>query len=379
MGQKIEAALYLHVPFCQAKCLYCSFYSVPNALDLVPLYLKALREEIRLWTQRVSQYRFVTFYVGGGTPSLLEPSFYKEFLEVVSRELDFSPQECTIEANPEGLTLSKLKAYRELGFNRFSLGAQSLDPRGLKILSRRHQIRDILQAIDLACRSGFENISLDLIFAWPGQDLKTLREELKSLLSLGIPHLSFYELTFEPGTRLYHEMLAGRISPLPEEEIVEMYYLIHQELEKKGFSHYEISNYARPGYQAKHNLFYWQARPFLGLGPAAASDVLGTRYKNISDLKSYLKALRQGVFPPREEERLSLEARFREAVVLGLRLLEGVSAPELKQRFGYDLRLYYGENLDFLIRAGFLEWKGDYLCFTFPGLLVANQIQARLV
>ena len=379
MGQALEAGLYLHVPFCRAKCPYCDFYSLPGALSLVTDYLKALKKEIALWAPEVANYRLVTFYAGGGTPSLLPPEFYATLFETLEAFFCLELKELTLEANPEGLSLKTLQAYREIGFNRLSLGVQSLDPRGLGILGRRHGVAEVRRAVLLAREAGFENLSLDLIFAWPGQDLSILAQELEALLELAPEHVSCYELTLEPHTPLARQVASGELSLPPEETVVEMYALIQKTLKRYGFFRYEISNYARAGYQCQHNRFYWERRPFLGLGPAAASHVGETRYKNAEDLRAYLEALAQGKFPPREEEHLSKEAAFREAVVLGLRLLEGVSAQELKRRFGLDLSSYYGKELEDLVAQGLLCWQADRLRLTPKGLLVASQIQARLI
>ncbi len=378
MGQTL-AGLYLHVPFCRSKCPYCDFYSLPQALSQASAYLRALKQEIALWAPFVQDYRFVTFYAGGGTPSLLGPDFYAAVLEALEASFSLALEELTLEANPEGLDLEDLKALRALGFNRLSLGAQSFDPKGLKVLGRRHGVADISRAVSLARKAGFENISLDLIFAWPGQDLSGLKQELKALLELAPEHVSCYELTVEPESSLAEKVACGELSLPPEEIVVEMYALIQETLAQQGLWRYEISNYARTGYQCRHNRFYWEVRPFLGLGPAAASHVGAVRYKNAADLAAYLQALDQGHWPPRELDVLDPEARFREAVVLGLRLLEGVSAPELKARFGFDLHTYYGQTLADLVAQGFLCWQGERLCLTPKGLLVASEIQAHLV
>ncbi len=379
MGQTLEAALYLHVPFCRAKCPYCDFYSLPKALDKAPLYLKALKMEARLRAPELKKYRLVTFYAGGGTPSLLPPSFYEELFSFLAGLFPLEFKEVTLEANPEGLSLNQLKAYRSLGFNRLSLGAQSFQEKGLRALGRRHTVHEIEKAVELARRAGFENLSLDLIFAWPGQTLKDLEEELKKAVSFGPEHLSCYELTIEEGTPFGQLYAQGKLV-LPEEEtVVSMYSLIEDFLTASGYEHYEISNYAKPGWRCQHNLFYWQARPYLGLGPAAGSYLNGVRYKNIEDLEAYLTALLSGRLPPQEIERLSKEARFREAVILGLRLLEGVSRSRLFQEFGFDLKEYYGPVIEDLIKKGLLEWAGDFLKLSKKGLLLANQVLSYLV
>ena len=380
MGRLEEAALYLHVPFCRSKCPYCDFYSEPGGVtaELSRRYLEAVKAEVSRRKEEVSGYLFVTFYAGGGTPSLLGPAFYEELLDFLSRELNFSPQELTLEANPEGLTLSLLKEFRRL-FDRLSLGAQSLLDEGLLALGRRHTVEEVFRAVDLSREAGFENLSLDLIFAWPGESLSAFARELKILASLSPEHVSCYELTLEPGTRFFRLHQEGRLRLPPEEEVVAMHHLAHEFLGEAGFEHYEISNFARPGFRCRHNLFYWEVRPYLGLGPGAASYLRGVRRKNEEDLAAYLESLAGGGLPPAEEERLGPEERFREAVILGLRLLEGVDLGELERRFGFEPRAYYGKRLLRLLEEGLLVLEGERLSLSERGRLLANVVFRELV
>ncbi len=380
MGQAlIQAGLYVHIPFCKAKCPYCDFYSISNALDKSVPYLEALKTEVTLWARLLKNYRFVTFYVGGGTPSLLSPKFYEELLDHLYQILSFEPHELTIEANPESLSLRRLKEFRSLGINRLSIGAQSFLDKGLKALGRRHTVADIQKAVALARKAGFENLSLDIIFAWPGQKLKDLEKEISLAISLSPEHISCYELTIEKNTlfgKLYKE---GKLNLPDENTILAMYHLIEEYLSSNGYEHYEISNYAKPGWHCKHNLFYWEAKPYLGIGPSGASYIENVRYKNLESLDVYIKALQSKNFPPREEEKLSKEERFREAVILGLRILQGISRKKLYKSFGFDIKRYYGETLENLVEKGFLEWAGDLLRFTKSGMLLANQVLSYLV
>ncbi|OAG27796.1 radical SAM family heme chaperone HemW [Thermodesulfatator autotrophicus] len=377
----IKAALYVHLPFCRAKCPYCDFYSLPfSDLEKIPVkeFLEALKKEITLWQPRLKNHKFVTFYAGGGTPSLLPPSFFEELFSFLKANLYFIPEEATIEVNPEGLTFENLLGYRRV-FNRISIGAQSFTKKGLKALGRRHLVSDIEKAVTLARKAGFSNLSLDMIYAWPGENLEDLEEELKLLVSFEPQHVSCYELTPEPETPLWELIQKNKIKLLPEEKIIKFFWFIHEFLEGKGFKHYEISNYARPGYQCKHNLFYWEAKPYLGLGPGAASFLEGKRFKNEENLKKYLEALGQGQFPPREIETLDAEARFREAVILGLRVLKGISLPEFKKHFGFDVLTYYGKTLKSLLAEGFLILENDRLRLSRKGILLSNFVFRELV
>ena len=375
-----EAALYLHVPFCRSKCPYCDFYSLPLVpeRDLLESFLKALKKEVLLRREELKGFQFVTFYVGGGTPSLLPRWFYLDLFEFLRETLAFSPEEATLEANPEGLTLEYLAGLREI-FNRLSLGAQSLLNEGLRALGRRHRVREVKEAFRAAREAGFRNISLDFIFGWPGQTLSLLTRELEELRLLGPEHVSYYELTIEEGTPFHQAFEKGELSLPPEEEVVRMHEMIDSFLKEAGYEHYEISNFARPGFRCRHNLFYWEARPYLGLGPGAASYLHGRRSKNVEDVRVYLQSLEAGRLPPREEEELPREKRFREAVILGLRLLEGIDLEAFKSRFGYEVREYYGPRLEKLRDLGLLELVGGRLRLTRKGRLLANVVFRELV
>ncbi|NPB10002.1 MAG: radical SAM family heme chaperone HemW [Thermodesulfobacteria bacterium] len=374
----MRAGLYLHVPFCRRKCPYCDFFSLPVSDPPVEEYLRALKKELELRREELEGLVFTTFYVGGGTPSLLPPWFYEELFSFLAGRLSFAPEERTLEANPEGLTPSLLKEYRLL-FNRLSLGAQSFSPEGLRVLGRLHTVEQTKEAVLRAQEAGFQNLSLDLIFAWPGQTVEMLAREIEEALSLAPEHLSCYELTVEPGTPFEQAFRRGTLRKPREEEILAMFSLLWERLAAAGFEHYEISNYARPGRRCLHNLFYWRAEPYLGLGAGAASFLGGRRTKNLEDLKGYLSALEQGRRPVGEEEELDSEALFREAVVLGLRLREGVLRRELRERFGFDLAQYYAREIPFLEARGLVHWDGERLRLTARGLLLANVVFRELV
>ncbi|HIE32622.1 MAG TPA: radical SAM family heme chaperone HemW [Thermodesulfobacteriaceae bacterium] len=371
----MEAALYLHVPFCRQKCPYCDFYSVPTKPE-EEIYLKAVLREAEIWKSAISEdLSFVTFYAGGGTPSLLSPSFYEKLFEGLGRLFDFRPEELTLEANPEGLNRGILTAYRKVGFNRLSLGLQSLSEKGLRALGRRHTLEEGFRAISDARESGFENLSVDLIFGWPGETLEDLQRELEGILQISPEHLSYYELTPEKGTPLFEELAAGR-TRLPEEDtVVSMYLTIHESLSAAGYHHYEISNYARPGHTCRHNLFYWKALPYLGLGPGAASFLENKRYRTPPNLTLYYRALSEDKFPAILEETLSPEEAFREAIILGLRLLEGVSARELYRRFGFDLFQIFSQELEKLLKTGLIIKEGDRLRLSLRGVILSNQVK----
>ncbi len=365
-------ALYLHIPFCRRKCPYCDFYSVTEVIS-EDRYLSALERELELWLEVLpAEAEFVTFYAGGGTPSLCSPKFYGKLFEKLSRRLKFRPKELTLEANPEGLSLQRLKEYASAGFNRISVGVQSLTERGLRILGRLHGVKQAVSAVQWATDAGFETVSVDLIYAWPTQTLKELERELELVLALRPHHISCYELTYEKGTPLEKALREGRLKPLSEDEVITMFDLIRESL--SSYEHYEVSNYASLGRRCLHNLFYWKAKPYLGLGASASSFFCRRRWKN-PDLKTYLTKLEEGVLPAFLEEELDEEAALREAVVLGLRLLEGVDLEELKRRFGVDPSFSFKDEVRRLKALGLLEEHGSRIRVTDKGLLLLSQVQ----
>ena len=375
----MKLALYLHVPFCRRKCPYCDFYSVthpPNEEE----YLRAVLTEARLWRERLpSPVVFITFYAGGGTPSLLSPGFYARLFEQLGKIFPFQPEELTLEANPEGLDQARLHGYLAAGFNRLSLGFQSLLPRGLAALGRVHSVEEARRAYFQAREAGYRNVSLDFIFGWPGQTLSLLEKELEEVIRLGAEHLSFYELTPEPGTPLFRRLQEGKLALPSEETLVRMHEMVRERLSSAGYEAYEISNYARPGFRCRHNLFYWKAQPYLGLGPAAASFLHRIRLRNPEDLQGYLRALKEDKLPARVEEELSEEGAFREAVILALRLSEGVKREEFLARFGRDPEQFFAREIRELKELGLLEVSPRGFFLSPRGRLLASQVQLKFL
>ncbi|WP_333570580.1 radical SAM family heme chaperone HemW [Thermodesulfobacterium commune] len=366
----IRVALYLHVPFCIKKCPYCDFYSLPHvpSPDEEKTYLKAVKTEVLYLKDFVEKLsgtalNITTFYAGGGTPSLLSPGFYQELFEFLSSQFRFTPVELTLEANPDTITPEKLKGFVETGFNRLSLGVQSLSEKGLKTLKRTYQLKTALKALDIAS-SLFSNLSVDFIFGWKGQGLKTLKEEIKKALSFSPTHLSFYELTLE------HEVSFSGFSP---NKPVDLFYrFIEHTLESQGYVRYEISNYARPGFECRHNLFYWEVKPYVGLGPSAVSRIANLRWQNPQDLKAYVETLlNQKKLPLTPLETLTPLDFAKEYVFMGLRLKKGIDLRTLSAKFGYYLDPWVLKNL---IEKGLIERKGNRVSLTSQGRLFHNQV-----
>lgn len=344
------AGLYLHIPFCQRKCSYCDFYSVESDTATLESYAGLLIKQLtRVGEQGLWLQPFESIYFGGGTPSLLSPTAIASILEVVSRHYRVSAHvEITLEANPGTVSLQSLEGYREAGINRLSLGLQSCNDNHLVNLGRLHDRQAGLDAFGWARSAGFENISLDLMFALPGQNRSELEDELQSYLGLKPEHLSCYGLTAEPGTPFEQKVASGQLT-LPDEDFyAEAFLLIDERLTADGYDHYEIANYARPGLACRHNLGYWQRTPYLGIGAGAHSfhdAQWGSRWQVPADLDAYRLALHARQEPTICLETFDRNSALSETVYLALRTRYGVSDAALRQRFGCTLQDAFPEAL----------------------------------
>ncbi|MDR2354287.1 MAG: radical SAM family heme chaperone HemW [Deltaproteobacteria bacterium] len=360
--------LYIHVPFCSRKCPYCDFYSV-NSLHQIPDYTKALALEvtsqIRYWHEG-----FDTLYLGGGSPSLLERDDLSEVKKAISPLSVSSRAEITLEANPEDVTIDKVKFWADWGVNRISLGVQSFSQEVLfHSLGRSHTKQHNYDAISFIKKVGL-NLSLDLIYGWSGQTPEDWEADLKVALSFSPKHISAYSLTPSRGTPLYYNLERGLHPPLPPEDTVaELFLMTACILGDGGFQHYEVSNFARRGQVCRHNLKYWRREPYLGLGPAAHSFDGIRRYANLSSLQDWIMALHSGRTHRDFIEDIDLEQAKLESVMLGLRLSEGLSTSQVKG----------SEKLEFLIEEGYLIQDGNKVIPSEKGFLAADYLARTLV
>lgn len=362
--------IYIHVPFCKQKCVYCDFYSLPHREEQMDAYVSALRSQLA--ETDFSGYEADTVYFGGGTPSYLGPRRLTALLEAVSAACPVAPgAEVTFEANPDSAgDPDALSALRRAGFNRISLGMQSADDGELTAIGRIHTMAQVCAAVKAARRAGFENLSLDLIYGLPGQDLPRWRENLAAAVELGPEHLSCYGLKAEPGTPLYahRETLPG------DEEQADMYLETVDLLEARGYRQYEISNFAKPGRESRHNLKYWTLGEYIGFGPGAHSDFRGVRYAWARDLEAFLR--RDHLLS--EARRMSPQDRETEWLMLSLRLARGLDTAEWEARFRRPFALF----LPFLARcqaAGYAVQEEGRWRLTPRGFLVSNQIIGELL
>jgi oxygen-independent coproporphyrinogen-3 oxidase len=376
------SSIYVHVPFCARKCLYCDFYSIED-LGAVDAFLEALDREIAL-ARAAARPPVQTVFLGGGTPSLLAPAQIARILDALAGAFALAPDaEVTLEANPGTVTPQTLRAYRTAGVNRLSLGVQSFADEALRALGRIHSAAEARAAIGAARGAGFANLGLDLIYAIPGQTPEAWEATLQEAVGFAPEHLSPYALTIERHTPLGRLVGAGRMRPSPDALEVRMFERTMELLEVHGYEHYEVSNYARPGFHCRHNLVYWRHENYMGFGPAAHSFRLapdsrsGHRWWNVADLPAYVERLGRGEPPDAGEERLGPAELLAERIFLGLRD-GGLDVGDLRRRLGYDLLVERGELIRELLGEGRLERDGDLLRLTRTGYPVCDEIAERL-
>lgn len=375
-----KAGIYIHIPFCIKKCNYCAFLSGPAGPEVRQEYVNHLIKEIRLRSREVPEAD--TIYFGGGTPSLLTPEQIGRILEEVRSAFRISEDaEVTLEANPGTFTAESLAGYRAAGINRLSMGVQSMDDRRLRYLGRIHTAEDVRRDVKMAREAGFHNINLDLIFAIPGTDVSDAMEDLEAIAALEPEHISFYSLQLEEGTSFFRDFEAGKLREVPDETDREMYHRGIQALREKGYRHYEISNFAWPGYESRHNSKYWNMAEYVGLGLGASSYTGHRRMVNETDLKAYSETLDRGKLAFVEVHENSEADDISEAVFTGLRREEGVRYRDV---LGSEATFweYFREALP-EARAyeagGFLEMDDEGLRLTERGIDISNGIMALFV
>ena len=373
--QKKPTSAYVHIPFCTQICYYCDFSKVFIKNQPVDSYLEHLLEEFRSYDIR----KLRTLYIGGGTPTALSASQLEVLLEGLTENLDLSVlEELTIEANPGDLDADKIAVLKNSAVNRVSLGVQTFDDKMLKKIGRSHLEKDIYENIDRLKLAGFDNISIDLIYALPGQTMDQVKENVAKAIGLDIPHLSLYSLILENHTVFMNRMRRGKL-PLPKEELeAEMFEYIIAELERAGFEHYEISNFSKSGFESRHNLMYWDNAEYYGIGAGASGYVNGVRYKNHGPIRHYLSAVEEGNARITEEH-LSQKEQMEEEMFLGLRKKSGVSMARFEEKFGRSFDGLYGETVRDLVQQGLMQIEGDRVRMTKRGLFLGDTVAERFI
>jgi len=376
----MAAALYIHIPFCRSKCPYCAFASCSGHQDLYQPYLTSVARELKFQAADGLGCPLKSIFVGGGTPTVLPVSGLAWLLEACQRIFPVERDaEITVEANPGTVDQPYLEALLAAGVNRLSLGMQTLVQAELEALGRSHTVDQALAAFRAARAAGFANINLDLMYGIPGQTPETWAVSLGHALSLAPDHCSLYQLTVEPGTPLHCHLRDSTVKLPEEEEILEMDAITRLNTTVAGLGQYEIANYALPGRRCRHNLNYWFNGDCFAAGAAAVSYHNGVRERRLADPEEYIRRIGRGKTVVEDREELSRETSFRETVIVGLRLVEGIERQRLIKRYGLDPLEYYGSTLARLITGGFLALAGDRLLITDKGRPLSNQIMAELV
>ncbi len=371
------AGIYLHIPFCKTRCIYCDFYSDTNELQIND-FVKAICAESLMRKSEINE-PIKTIYFGGGTPSRLSNRYFQQIFETIFSLFSVEKDaEITLEANPDDLSEKYIQLLRELPFNRISIGIQSFDDDELKFLSRRHSSQQAIDAVKRCKKAGFRNISIDLMYGLPHQTLEVWKENLQKTCELNIQHISAYHLIYEEKTKLYSLLQKGKIQPVTDETSTEMFTTLTDTLAKNGFEHYEISNFAKNGLYSQHNTSYWKDKKYLGLGPSAHSYDGENRSWNTASLDKYIEAIQSGKLL-QETEHLTTSQKYNEFILTGLRTMWGVNLQQLKNSFGdkyYDL---YAKNAQRYIDKGLLKIENQSLKLTREGIFISDGIMSELM
>lgn len=372
--------LYVHVPFCKSRCHYCTFHSQAFNQVTFAWYQKTLLKEIELWSRRLKKPRLKTVYFGGGTPSLIPPHQLDTIMKALRKNFTFQDgMEITIEANPDSaMDVSYFRALLSMGFNRLSLGIQSLSDDDLYLMGRPHSAQQAVQAFGLARQAGFHNISVDFIWGLPGQRMAGWLKSLETVVKMKPEHISAYNLTLEPNTVMGKQCTDGTYKMPTEKELGRMFIYGAEFLESRGYMHYEVSNYARMGFMSRHNNGYWAGDDYLGLGPSAVSTLGKRRFTNPRYMDEYDAAIR-GAFVGEDFEELSSQDLLREMVMLSLRTTKGLDLKEFRERAGYDLIKRKEPLITALHRENLVRINRGRLMLTKNGMLASNPIIRRLI
>ncbi len=376
----MHAAIYIHIPFCQKKCNYCSFYSVKIEPGVVSQYIHALEQEM---ARTELPDKITTLYIGGGTPSALSLTALQQLLELINKSLlphAVPNLEFTIECNPASIEKDKLKLLKNFGVNRLSIGVQSFNDDELKILGRLHNAQQAITKVELAAGKGFENISIDLIYGIPGQTTQTWERSLQNAVALPIKHLSSYCLSFEKNTSLNTQLQSGAINKLPMELEKKMYHQMIDFLKDNSLHQYEISSFSLPGYESVHNLNYWTGGYYIGLGPAAHSyrkiDHKYLRWANVSNVEHYIQPKTSNI---EFKEILTREDRITEFIMLGLRLRKGINPAQFKKNFHISLEALIGNKLQELLNNGLLLKNREAIFIPEDKLFISDEITSKML
>ena len=372
------AGIYLHIPFCKTRCIYCDFYSTTRS-ELITRYIHALCNELEMRKEYLKEEKIETVYFGGGTPSQLGEEDFQQIFKAIQKHYGLEDcREITLEANPDDLSKEYLQMLSALPFNRISMGIQTFDDATLKLLKRRHNARTATEAVRRCREAGYQNISIDLIYGLPGETKERWEKDLRQAISLNVEHISAYHLIYEEGTPLYKMLQQHSVSQVDEDSSLNFFSTLIDTLSAAGYEHYEISNFCKPGMYSRHNTSYWQGIPYLGCGPSAHSFDGDSREWNVASLNQYLSSVEQGQ-RLHETEQLDTRTRYNEYIITGLRTMWGISTEELKSKFGDRLWEYCSEQAKPYLENGKLKLHNDRLKLTKEGIFVSDGIMSDLL
>ncbi|MBE6013614.1 MAG: oxygen-independent coproporphyrinogen III oxidase [Lachnospiraceae bacterium] len=370
-----DTGIYIHIPFCLSKCLYCDFTSFRGRDGMYESYKNALLKEIRN-TPLLEEYLIKSIFIGGGTPTVLPPRFISEIMEELSKLHIADDAEITIEANPKTLNMDYLRVLKFSGINRLSMGLQSTDNTVLKKIGRIHKYEDFLINYNDALKAGFHNISADIMFGLPGQDIEGFSNTVETVSKLGLRHISAYSLIIEEGTPFFDLYEEGKLDLPEESEERKMYYLLIDTLSSKDYIHYEISNFSKKGFESQHNIRYWERGEYFGFGLSAHSLVENVRYENTEDLSFYIENSSNLKNIRTNSHEISEKEAMEEFMFLGLRLIKGVGVEKFKKIFGKDIFSVYYKPIHDNIKKGLLMYEANRIFLTARGLDLSNMVMA---
>lgn len=371
------AGIYIHIPFCKSRCIYCGFYST-TLLDLRKKYINAVCREMELRKNYIRE-PFSTIYLGGGTPSLLDEAELTKLFLYINNVYDVDRNaEITMECNPDDITPEFTNMLSRLSINRVSMGAQTFADSRLRLLHRRHNSDEVKHAVKLLREAGIKNISIDLMFGFPDESLSQWKEDISAALALNVEHISAYSLMYEEDTPLWKMLDTGKVKEIDEELSLAMFKELVRQLTDAGYEHYEISNFARPGYRSRHNSSYWHQVPYIGLGAAAHSFALNSRQWNVADLKLYIEKINNGIIPMEREE-LDNDTTFNDIITTALRTSDGIDLNAMETRLGKRYRNTLISAAGKHIEQGLLEIRHDRLRLTAEGIFISDMVMSDLM
>lgn len=371
------AGIYIHIPFCKSRCIYCGFYST-TLLDLRKKYINAVCREMELRKNYIRE-PFSTIYLGGGTPSLLDEAELTKLFLYINNVYDVDRNaEITMECNPDDITPEFTNMLSRLPINRVSMGAQTFADSRLRLLHRRHNSDEVKHAVKLLREAGIKNISIDLMFGFPDESLSQWKEDISAALALNVEHISAYSLMYEEDTPLWKMLDTGKVKEIDDELSLAMFKELVRQLTDAGYEHYEISNFARPGYRSRHNSSYWHQVPYIGLGAAAHSFALNSRQWNVADLKLYIEEINNGIIPMEREE-LDNDTTFNDIITTALRTSDGIDLNAMETRLGKRYRNTLISAAGKHIEQGLLEIRHDRLRLTAEGIFISDMVMSDLM